>query len=59
MQSVGGPLGTALLVVVLEATGDYGDAFRWAFAFTGLSFAVALLLPRQPAPKQTNPTLAE
>ncbi|MET1075378.1 MAG: hypothetical protein ABWY11_22210 [Umezawaea sp.] len=41
------------------ATGDYGDAFWWAFAFTGLSFAAALLPPRQPAPKQTNPTLAE
>ncbi|MEO6085618.1 MAG: hypothetical protein ABIQ18_21110, partial [Umezawaea sp.] len=59
VQSIGGPLGTALLIVVLEATGDYGSAFWWAFAFTALSFAVALLLPRQPAPKQTKPTLAE
>lgn len=44
LQRVGGSLGTAVLIVVLERTGDYGLTYGLVAALTGLSLLPCLAL---------------
>lgn len=61
-QQVGGSVGTAVLIVILQRTsaGDhtpadlafgFGDAFWWAAAFTAAADLLCLLLPGRPVPE--------
>jgi hypothetical protein len=59
-QQVGGSVGTAVLIMILERTSagaltadalasGFADAFWWAAAFTAAAIPLCLLLPGQPS----------
>jgi hypothetical protein len=71
-QQVGGSLGTAVLVVILQRAvagthapaalaSGFGDAFWWAAAFTAAAVPLCLLLPGKTAaePQAQDPTSVE
>ena len=47
-QQVGGSFGTAVLAVILAATGSFDQAFWWAVGFTGVAVVLSMLLPGRP-----------
>jgi EmrB/QacA subfamily drug resistance transporter len=57
-QQVGGSFGTAVLAVILAATGSFDQAFWWAVGFTGVAVALSVLLPGRPTPAVPAPVPA-
>ncbi len=57
LQRVGGSLGTALFVVVLERTADFGTTFGLVAALTGLSLVPCLLLAASERRRQAPPVM--
>jgi EmrB/QacA subfamily drug resistance transporter len=49
-QQIGGSFGTAVLAVILAATGSFDQAFWWAVGFTGVAVVLSFWLPGRPAP---------